>query len=61
MKNIIDLVNITLSLFLSFIFIGYPESVGIGTIAAVIGVVRVISVFNRHMLGRMQKLSGVKQ
>ena len=61
MKNIIDLVNITLSLFLSFIFIGYPESVGIGTIAAVIGVGRVISVFNRHMLGRMQKLSGVKQ
>lgn len=60
-KNCFDLVNITFAVAVSLIFAGELRGVGIGTVLAVIGVGRVIAVFNHFTYGRMKKLAGVEE
>lgn len=59
MKNIVDLFNIALSILVGYLFLGRLVSVGIGTVCAVIGVGRVISIFNRAFLLRIKVVSGL--
>ena len=59
MKNIIDLVNIVIAIIIGYLFLGRLVSVGIGTVCAVIGVGRVIHLFNGLCLEKMKRLSGL--
>lgn len=59
MKNIIDLINISIAVILGYAALGRLVSVGIGTVAAVLFVGRVISIFNRLTLKRLKKISGL--
>ena len=60
-KNCVDVVNILISVSIGLIFAGHLAGVGIGTVLAVIGVGRVISVFNRLFYDRMNRLACVEQ
>lgn len=60
-KNCVDVVNIMISVSIGLIFAGHLAGVGIGTVLAVIGVGRVISVFNRLFYDRMNRLACVEQ
>ena len=55
------MVNILISVSIGLIFAGHLAGVGIGTVLAVIGVGRVISVFNRLFYDRMNRLACVEQ
>ena len=59
-KNCFDLVNITLAAALGLLFTGKLQGVGIGTVLAVIGVGRVIAVFNRFACEKMKTAAGVR-
>ena len=59
-KNCVDVVNILISTFIGLFFAGHLAGVGIGTILAVIGVGRVISVFNRLFYEKMNRLACVE-
>lgn len=58
-KNYFDLFNITLTACVGMLFAGQFIGIGIGTVVAVIGVGRVIAVFNHFLKGSMAKLAGV--
>ena len=60
-KNCFDLVNITFAVAVSLIFAGELRGVGIGTVLAVIGVGRVIAVFNHFTYDRMKMMAGVEE
>ena len=59
-KNCVDVVNILISTFIGLFFAGHLAGVGIGTILAVIGGGRVISVFNRLFYEKMNRLACVE-
>lgn len=58
-KNCVDVVNIMISISIGLIACGRLEGVGIGTLFAVIGVGRVISVFNRLFYKKMTAAAGI--
>lgn len=55
-KNCFDLFNVCLTCSLSMIFIGHIVGIGIGTLMAVIGVGRVMALFNHLFLVKIIKL-----
>lgn len=58
-KNCFDLCNITFTILLGFLLAGHLVGVGLGTVLAVIGVGRVIALF-QHVVGKkMAMLSGM--
>lgn len=59
-KNCFDLFNITITICVGFLFAGRLIGVGIGTVMAVIGVGRVIAVFNHFFKKKMAVLSGTE-
>lgn len=58
-KNCVDVVNIIISTAIGLVGVGHLAGVGIGTIFAVIGVGRVIAVFNHFFYHRMVKCAGM--
>lgn len=58
-KNCFDLFNITLTTCVGLFFAGRLIGIGIGTVIAVIGVGRVIAVFNHFFKKKMAILAGV--
>lgn len=60
-KNCVDVVNIIISTSIGVICVGHLAGVGIGTVFAVIGVGRVISVFNGIFYDKMTALAGVEK
>jgi uncharacterized membrane protein YczE len=58
-KNGFDLMNITITIIVSLVFAGRLIGVGLGTVLAVIGVGRVIAVFNHFVKEKMNKLAGI--
>ncbi len=58
-KNCFDFFNITLTIILGMIFAGNLVGIGIGTILAVIGVGRVIALFQHFVGKKLFSLSGV--
>ncbi len=58
-KNIFDLCSVTVTCIISFIFAGKLIGIGIGTIACVIGVGRVVSYFNDICKVPLQNRCGV--
>lgn len=59
-KNCFDLFNITITICVGLLFAGRLIGVGLGTVLAVIGVGRVIAVFNHFFKKKMAKLSGTE-
>ena len=60
-KNCFDLTNISITIVLSFVFVGHLVGVGVGTILAMIGVGRTIAVFNHFTYEKMKELAGVEE
>lgn len=58
-KNCVDVVNIIISTTIGLACVGHLAGVGIGTIFAVIGVGRVIAVFNHFFYNKMVKCAGL--
>ncbi len=58
-KNCFDLVNIAITVVLSFVFAGQLVGAGIGTVLAMIGVGRTIAVFNHFTYAKMKELAAV--
>lgn len=59
-KNCFDVVNVSIAAALGLVFLGRLSGVGIGTVVAVIGVGRIMFLFNRLCLRKLQQLTGVK-
>lgn len=59
-KNCFDLVNISITISVGMIFAQKLIGVGIGTVVAVLGVGRVIALFNKLFMKKMIELSGVE-
>lgn len=59
-KNCFDLVNISITITVSFLFTGHLVGIGIGTILAMIGVGRTIAVFNHFTYQKMKELAGIE-
>lgn len=59
-KNCFDLVNISITISVGMIFAHKLIGVGIGTVVAVLGVGRVIALFNKLFMKRMIELSGME-
>lgn len=58
-KNCFDLCNITLTILLGLLLSGHLVGIGLGTVLAVVGVGRVIALF-QHLAGRkIARLSGM--
>lgn len=60
-KNCIDVVNIIISTMIGLICAGHLAGVGIGTVFAVIGVGRVIAVFNHFFYKKMVQSAGLSR
>ena len=60
-KNCFDLLNISFTIGVSLLFAGRPVGIGLGTVIAVIGVGRVIAVFNRLTQEKMLYLAGMTE
>ena len=60
-KNCFDLSNITITIGISMVFAGRLTGVGVGTVVAVIGVGRVIALFNRVAQQRMAHCAGLSE
>ena len=59
-KNCFDLFNITITLILGLILAGHLVGIGIGTVLAVIGVGRIIALFQKLAGEKIVVLSGVE-
>lgn len=59
-KNCFDVLNITVTITVGLLFAGKLVGIGLGTVLAVIGVGRVIAVFNHFCMNRMDELAGMK-
>ena len=58
-KNCFDLCNITLTILMGLLLTGHLVGIGLGTVLAVVGVGRVIALF-QHLAGRkIARLSGM--
>lgn len=60
-KNCFDTFNICLTITLSFVFAGHIIGIGIGTVLAVIGVGRVMALFNYLFLEKISRISGIEK
>ena len=60
-KNCFDLCNITITIGISMVFADRLTGVGVGTVVAVIGVGRVIALFNRVAQQRMAHCAGLSE
>ena len=60
-KNCFDLLNISFTLVVSLLFAGRLVGIGLGTVIAVIGVGRVIAVFNHLTQEKMLYLAGMPE
>lgn len=58
-KNCFDVCNITIAITINLVFAGHLVGVGLGTVIAVIGVGRVIALFNHLFKQKITALSGV--
>ena len=58
-KNCVDLLSALITIVVSFAAVGHLVGVGLGTILCVVGVGRVIAVFNRLTLKKITALSGL--
>lgn len=58
-KNCFDLFNIVLTTIISLLFAGHLVGVGVGTVVAVVGVGRVIALFNRFTQDWMARKAGL--
>lgn len=58
-KNCFDLLNVSITLCIGFLFAGHIVAVGLGTVIAVIGVGRVIAYFNRFFMDRLLTAAGM--
>ena len=59
-KNCFDILNISITAMAGMVFGGKIIGIGIGTVAAVIGVGRTISIFNHFVRKKMDKLAGMQ-
>lgn len=59
-KNCVDLANVCFTVFVSLIFAHRLLGIGIGTIFSVLGVGRVIALFNHIFMEKMTDIAGVK-
>ena len=59
-KNCFDLFNICLTTFIGLIFAHKLIGIGLGTVIAVLGVGRVIAVFNHLFMKKMTAAAGVE-
>lgn len=59
-KNCFDVLNITVTITVGLLFAGKLVGIGLGTVLAVIGVGRVIAVFNHFCMDRMDELAGME-
>lgn len=59
-KNCFDTFNICLTIALSYIFAGHIIGIGIGTVLAVIGVGRVMALFNYLFLAGLDRAAGIE-
>ena len=60
-KNCFDVVNIIISTMIGLVCVGHLAGVGIGTIFAVLGVGRVIAVFNHFCYRKMTQWAGLNE
>lgn len=60
-KNVFDIGCVALTIAIGVLTAGHPVGVGIGTIAAMIGVRRFIWIYNRLFQNTQQRLTGVAQ
>ena len=60
-KNCVDVVNILISTSIALIFAAHLTAVDIGTVLAVVGVDRLIALFNHLFYDRMNRLACVEQ
>ena len=58
-KNCFDLLNICITISVSLIFVHHLVGVGLGTVISVLGVGRVIALFNYLFLDKMKKLTNL--
>ena len=58
-KNVFDFGCVTATLLIGLLSAGHPVGVGVGTIAAMIGVGRFIWIYNRLFQAKQQQLTGV--
>ena len=58
-KNCFDLANVALAAALGFLLMGRLSGVGLGTVIAVLGVGRVVALFNRLFLQRLRTAAGL--
>ena len=58
-KNCFDLLNICISISVGLIFAHKLIGIGVGTVLSVLGVGRVIALFNHLFMGKMTKLAGI--
>lgn len=58
-KNCFDLLNICISISVGLIFAHKLIGIGVGTVLSVLGVERVIALFNHLFMGKMTKLAGI--
>ena len=59
-KNCCDLFNICITISVGLVFAGHLIGVGLGTVIAVLGVGRVIALFNHLFLAKMTEAAGVE-
>lgn len=60
-KNCFDLLNICISISVGLIFAHKLIGIGVGTVLSVIGVGRVIALFNHIFMDKMTKLTGIEK
>lgn len=60
-KNIMDVLNISVAIVIGLIGSGRLVSVGIGTAVAVVGVGRMVALFNHFFLEKMQAAAGMEE
>lgn len=60
-KNCFDTFSICLTIVLSFAFAGRAIGIGVGTVLAVIGVGRVIALFNHLFLRKVRRIAGIEE
>lgn len=60
-KNIFDLCNISFTVLISLLIKNHLVGIGIGTVLSVVGVGRVIALFNHFFLKSMKDLAGISE
>ena len=60
-KNIVDITSVVISFFIGMVFLHSVGSIGIGTLAAGLLVGRVIGIFNKLFLQKLQTAAGIER